>query len=195
MPFSDEPPAPTAVTRTDAESVETPPSPEDPSAADGREHRLDPRSVRAAQLSGAIASAVFAVLLLIAAVSVGALAFSGLQGVLLSLGGWIVASAALTTLLLVWPRVRYRHTSYRISERGLRIRRGVLWRTVSSVPRSRVQHTDVAQGPIERMFELATLIVYTAGTHYASVSLSGLARDTAFRIRDHLMGGGEDDAV
>jgi membrane protein YdbS with pleckstrin-like domain len=195
MPLSNEPPAPVTDYRAGAKRAATPPTPPERSADDDGEQRVDPRSVRAAQLSGAVASAVLTVLLLVAALALGALAFSGLHGVLFSLGVWLVLSAALTTLLLAWPSVRYRHTFYRISEQGLRIRRGVVWRTVSSVPRSRVQHTDVAQGPIERLFDLATLIVYTAGTHHASVSLSGLARDRALRIRDRLVGGGEDDAV
>ncbi len=58
-----------------------------------------------------------------------------------------------------------------------------------------MQHTDVSQGPIERLFELSTLIIYTAGTEHASISLGGLARETAFLIRDHLIEGGVDDAV
>jgi membrane protein YdbS with pleckstrin-like domain len=163
--------------------------------ADGLERRLDPRSIQAERLSGGISAAVLSATLLVGAVAIGALASPGLVGLLLLLAGWLLASAGLTVLLLAWPAISYRHTSYRISERGMRIRRGVFWRTVSSVPRSRVQHTDVSQGPIERMFGLATLIVYTAGTHHASVSLSGLARETALGIRDHLIAGGEDDAV
>ena len=54
---------------------------------------------------------------------------------------------------------------------------------------------DVSEGPIERSFGLATLVIHTAGTEQAAVSLGGLARDTAFRVRDWLIGGGEDDAV
>ena len=42
------------------------------------------------------------------------------------------------------------------------------------VPRSRVQHTDVSQGPVERRFGLGTLVIYTAGTDYARVDLAGL---------------------
>ena len=117
------------------------------------------------------------------------------QEILFGLVSLVLASFLVTGLSLWWPALSYRYTAYRVSERGMRIRRGVVWRTVSSVPRSRVQHTDVSQGPIERMFGLATLVIYTAGTHHASVLLSGLAHDTALRIRDHLIAGGEDDAV
>jgi membrane protein YdbS with pleckstrin-like domain len=91
--------------------------------------------------------------------------------------------------------VRYRHTTYAVSEEGIVIRRGVFWRTSISVPKSRIQHTDVSQGPVLRAFDLACLVIYTAGTHHASVALSGLAHDTAVRIRDHVISGGPDDAV
>ena len=54
------------------------------------------------------------------------------------------------------------------------------------VPFGRVQHIDVAQGPIERSFGLATLILHTAGTRGASVPLPGLLFDEAERMRDRI---------
>lgn len=179
----------------DEQQDPTPPVASPASLADGRERRLDPRSIRADRLSGGILAAVLSAALLVGVLAAGLLGSPGLLGVLSLLGGWLAVGLLLTGLLMWWPAVSYRHTSYEISEQGIRIRRGVLWRTVSSVSRSRVQHTDVAQGPVERLFGLATLIVYTAGTHHASVSLSGLARETALLIRDHLIAGGEGDAV
>ena len=89
----------------------------------------------------------------------------------------------------------YCRTSYRVDALGIEIRRGVVWQRVINVPRSRVQHTDVSQGPLERGSDLGTLVIFTAGTHYARVQLSGLQHLTALRIRDHLLPGGADDAV
>jgi len=162
---------------------------------DGRERKLDPRSIQVERISGGIFAAVVSGALLIGVVIVGIASSLGLAVGALLLVGWVLASGLITALLLWWPALSYRHTSYRVSAWGMRIRRGVLWRTISSVPRSRVQHTDVSQGPIERSFGLATLVIYTAGTHHASVSLGGLTHDTALHIRDHLIAGGEDDAV
>jgi hypothetical protein len=163
--------------------------------ADGREHRLDPNSIPAGRLSGAIFGTILSLLQLVGVVIASFAGSLSLARVLLLLGGWLAVSLLIAALVLGWPVLSYRHTSYEVDGRGMRIRRGVLWRTVSSVPRTRVQHTDVSQGPIERMFELATLVIYTAGTQNASISLGGLGRDTAFAIRDHLLAGGEDDAV
>jgi hypothetical protein len=66
---------------------------------------------------------------------------------------------------------------------------------VITVPRTRVQHTDVSQGPIERRFGLGTLVVYTAGTDHAMVALSGLDHGRALMIREHLLPAAAGDAV
>ena len=42
------------------------------------------------------------------------------------------------------------------------------------MPRSRIQHTDVTQGPFERWLGLGTLVIYTAGTEHAAVPIEGL---------------------
>ena len=163
--------------------------------ADGVEHRLDPSSVTVARIAGGIATAVLALLSLVFFV---VMFFVGSRGLVLGLslaGAWFLFVGFLTFMTLWWPGVKYRHTFYSVSEEGIVIRRGVLWRATHNIPRSRVQHTDVSQGPVERAFELATLVIYTAGTHHASTSLDGLPRDRAFRIRDHLIAVGDDDAV
>ena len=97
--------------------------------------------------------------------------------------------AALAWQLYRWPAVTYRFASYRIDGDGLEILRGVYWRTITSIPRSRVQHTDVSQGPLERRYGLGTLVVYTAGTQHSQVKLPGLDFTVARRIRAHLLPG------
>jgi len=164
--------------------------------ADGVDHPLHPSSVTADRIGGGIFSAVVALLLLVGMallVVVGPL--GGPADSILLVAAWLLLAGAIAGLNLWWPALRYRHTRYRVTGEGLRIRRGVVWRTVTSVPSSRVQHTDVSQGPIERYFGLATLIVYTAGTQHASISLGGLPYEKALSIRDFLIAGGADDAV
>ena len=163
--------------------------------ADGQEHALDPKTVLATRLTAAIWVGIASVASLIA---VSVATFVGELGggaTLLVFGGWAAQTALLSTLCFVWPGVRYRHTRYRLDARGLTIRRGVVWRSVTSVPTSRVQHTDVAQGPIERAFDLATLVLHTAGTQDASVSLGGLPHAVALRVRDYLIDGGSDGGI
>jgi membrane protein YdbS with pleckstrin-like domain len=163
--------------------------------ADGSERKLDPVSITAERITRGIAAAILAgggiltLLPILFAVS------PGLLGSLLMLGGWASAVLLATAWAWFWPPARYRHTSYSVDEQGIVIRSGVVWRSVVSVPQSRVQHTDVSLGPIERSLGLATLIIHTAGTQHASISLGGLSKEVAFAIRDYLIDTDEQDAV
>ena len=118
--------------------------------------------------------------------------------------GWGVALLFLVWLLVAllaawqtyrWPPIAYRHARYKVDDQGIEIRAGVYWHVVINVPRSRVQHIDVSQGPIDRRFGLGTLMIYTAGTDHAKVELEGLEHGRALRIREHLLPSGTGDAV
>jgi membrane protein YdbS with pleckstrin-like domain len=89
----------------------------------------------------------------------------------------------------------YKHFSYAMNEFGLYIHRGVFWRRKIIVPRNRVQHTDVTQGPIERKYKLAELTVHTAGTRNASVKLPGILHADAEKLRESLSFEESNDAV
>lgn len=109
--------------------------------------------------------------------------------------GWPLVTALLAWHSWRWPAIDYRYQSYRVADIGIEIRRGVFWRRVITVPRSRVQHIDVSQGPLERRFGLGRLAIYTAGTEYAMVSLGGVTYETAVWIRDRLLPQGLQDVV
>lgn len=99
---------------------------------------------------------------------------------------------ALIAAFLVWvvhflPALHYKHLSYRLGSLGLEIQRGIFWKRRITVPISRVQHTDVAQGPLQRRFEIGKITVYTAGTQNASVELDGLNFRVAGKLRDSLV--------
>jgi membrane protein YdbS with pleckstrin-like domain len=82
-----------------------------------------------------------------------------------------------------------------VDDVGLEVQRGVWRRHAIAVPRSRVQHIDVAQGPLERRFGLATLRLHTAGTQHSLVEVSGLTHAAALAIREHLLAGRDADVV
>ena len=108
---------------------------------------------------------------------------------------WTLGTCLLAWVFHRWPAIEYRHWSYRIDGEGIQIRRGVYWRSVINVPRSRVQHTDVIQGPLERRHGLGRLLIHTAGTEHSRVELPGLAHHVAVGIRDQLLPREGGDAV
>jgi uncharacterized protein len=163
------------------------------SIADGERRQVDPRWIPLQRVHGFVATGVVA-LGSFAGVVLPAAA-SGTPWLLLVLPLWAVAGAALAWQMWRWPPIAYRFTSYLVNDAGLEIARGVYWRTITNVPRSRIQHTDVSQGPLERKHGLGTLVVYTAGTQHSEVKLPGLEFATAERIRAHLLPRDEGDAV
>jgi len=163
--------------------------------AGGGLRRLDPRHLRLMRLLGGLAAAAVAAAFLLG-VGIVALAVDLRLWVALPLTLVAFAAAAgLAAFAYRWPQLQHRHAAYRVGEGGIEIRRGVWWRRVVNVPRSRVQHTDVSEGPVERRFGLGTLVIYTAGTDHAKVELPGLDHALALRIRDHLLPREADDAV
>lgn len=114
---------------------------------------------------------------------------------LLIASGWLLLNGLVSAHAWFWPALSYRYTAWKLDQEGMHIRQGVLWRSETSIPRSRIQHTDVSRGPLQRGFGLATLVIHTAGTQNASIPLSGLSYEHAMAVRDHLIEGGEDDGV
>ena len=153
--------------------------------------RLDPRVITLQRITGSLFTAA------IGAVSLGVLVIRILteRTPVLFLVVWLVFVLLGAWHAVRWPVRAYEHTSFRVDDLGIEIRRGVYWRVVINVPRSRVQHIDVSQGPLERRYGLGTLVIYTAGTVHAKVELEGLEHGRALRIREHLLPSGISDAV
>jgi membrane protein YdbS with pleckstrin-like domain len=157
---------------------------------------VDPRYVTLERLVGrltalSIGMATFVVLGIVALVADDMSVWLGVT----LLAVWLAAMGLLGWHAERWPALAYRHTRYRVDLDGIEIRRGVYWRSVTQVPRSRVQHTDVSQGPLERRYGLGTLVLYTAGTDHARVILPGLAHEDATALRDRLKPVDGGDAV
>ena len=108
---------------------------------------------------------------------------------------WLAVTTLLVWLAMVWPARSYEATSYLVDNVGIEISRGVWWRVIEAVPRSRVQHIDVLQGPLRRRFGLASLEIFTAGTEHSSVKLENLEHQVALALRDQLLPQASDDGI
>lgn len=91
----------------------------------------------------------------------------------------------LLSLVLVY--FGFRKKGYAVRERDIAYKEGLIWRSTTVLPYNRVQHCEVNQGPIERFFDLAELKIYTAGGSSSDLTISGLKRDKADRIKDFIL--------
>ena len=94
---------------------------------------------------------------------------------------------------VVYSTWRYRAWRYAIRPHDVLLHYGVLWRTRSCIPRSRIQHVDIESGPIDRAFGMVKLTLYTAGARSAVGVIPGLLPEDAEAIRESLLGTGQVD--
>ena len=104
----------------------------------------------------------------------------------------IILALAATILVIRLALVErtWRSWGYVEREDDLYITHGVLFRTLVAVPYGRMQLVEVASGPLERAFGLATVTMKTASAE-TNASIPGLAPDEAARLRDRLTELGE----
>lgn len=108
--------------------------------------------------------------------------------------GLVLALAA--AVVVVLPPLRYRAWEFALRDEHLQLRHGVLFRTTSIVPYARIQHVDTRHGPVDRRLGLASLVVFTAGTRGAIVTIPALEAGEAEEMRDRLAAlSGAGDAV
>ena len=84
----------------------------------------------------------------------------------------------------------WRSWGYVERDDDLYITHGVLFRSLVAVPYGRMQLVEVASGPLERAFGLATVTMKTASAE-TNATIPGLAPDEAARLRDRLTELGE----
>lgn len=116
----------------------------------------------------------------------------------ITIAAWTLLGTTLSAIALVMTQRAYCRRAHhmfrwRLGPHGLEIHRGIWWRQEIAVPRDRIQHVDIHQGPLMRRFGLAMLIVHTAGTVDSSIGLEGLHDLVARQLRGLLTQGNETD--
>lgn len=103
---------------------------------------------------------------------------------------------AQTPLLITLPIILAASIAYNIISvrlRGIAVRshdiayeKGVIWRQTTILPLSRIQHTEIHRGPLERKLGLASLRLYSAGGMSADLNISGLSHIACKDIRQFI---------
>ncbi|WP_238993044.1 PH domain-containing protein [Jiangella aurantiaca] len=114
----------------------------------------------------------------------------GLPAVVAVVGAGLVA---LGWGLWLIPR-NWRAWGYAERLDDLLVTRGVMYRRLTVVPYGRMQFVDVASGPLERRYGLATVQLHTASPA-TDAKIPGLPAAEAARLRDRLSALGEAQAA
>ena len=80
----------------------------------------------------------------------------------------------------------YRRWRFDLQEDSLELTWGVLTHVDSSVPYVRIQHVDTQRNVLDRLLGLSAVVVYTAGSRGADVTIPGLRPQRARALHDRL---------
>ncbi|MBX3461931.1 MAG: PH domain-containing protein [Planctomycetes bacterium] len=97
------------------------------------------------------------------------------------------ACLGLVALAVLTPPLAYARWRFGFLGDLLLLRYGILFVEERAVPVRRMQHVDLVRGPLERLFGLATLVVFTAGNEGSAFRVPGLALAQAQELRDHIV--------
>lgn len=150
------------------------------SEADIREYTTERRSLApGVQLQWGFGTSIG--VLILSSILTGIVAVAGLDP---RLGAVILV--VLFVLGMAWVSKRYDRWVYQVREDALYLERGVVTHVRTLVPYVRIQHVDTSRGPLERALGLSTLVVYTAGSRGADVSIPGLTPEEASDLQQRV---------
>lgn len=101
---------------------------------------------------------------------------------------------AMGSVLLLWilntivAVKAFNKKRYALRDKDIIYTKGLLWSVRTSVPFNRIQHAELKQGPIERLFKLHSLKIFTAGGQSSDLVIPGLPEQTASKLKEFVLG-------
>ncbi|MCY1721389.1 PH domain-containing protein [Prolixibacteraceae bacterium Z1-6] len=82
--------------------------------------------------------------------------------------------------------VAFPRKGYLVRENDISFQRGLVTYKLTTVPFNRIQHVEVNQGVLAKLFMLSSLKLYTAGGTASDLSIQGLPEDIAKNLKAFL---------
>lgn len=83
--------------------------------------------------------------------------------------------------ILAFPR-----KGYLLREKDISFQRGLITYKLTTVPFNRIQHVEVNQGVLAKLFKLSAVKIFTAGGNSSDLSIHGLPEDMAKNLKAFL---------
>ena len=155
-------------------------------------HKLDPRVVVYWLVTG-----IFGALVLLAILLTGAWFAADHFEEWGYVVWWVAGVLGGVNLLwaLISPPWAYARWRYAVDDQLMRMRYGIFFHEERSIPINRMQHADLTRGPIERLFGLASLVVFSAGNDGSAFRVPGVDATRAGALRDQILAARGDDVI
>lgn len=99
----------------------------------------------------------------------------------------LIAVMGITLLALTYQFFADPKKRFAVREHDIHYESGLIFRKTLSQPILRIQHVELKRGPIERMFDLASLQVFSAGGAIHTFEIPGLGHQQAISLRQFIL--------
>ncbi|MBT3740699.1 MAG: PH domain-containing protein [Polaribacter sp.] len=89
--------------------------------------------------------------------------------------------------IFLYLKLGFPMKKYALRERDISYKSGLLIKKITTVPFSRIQHVEIDEKPISRLFGLASLSVYTAGDSSDDLVVKGLKKEVAIQLKEFII--------
>jgi len=90
------------------------------------------------------------------------------------------------SLVILLKFLGFKKRKYAVREKDISYKSGVFFKKLTTVPFSRVQHIEIDEKPVSRLFGLASLSVYTAGDSSDDLVIKGITKEMASQIKEFI---------
>ena len=104
-------------------------------------------------------------------------------GALVTWAALVAALALAVAVVVVVPELLWRRWRYEVGRHEIDIRHGSIAIKRTLVPISRIQHVETRRGPLQRAFDLATVVFHTAA---GGSEIPQLTNAEAIAVRDRV---------
>lgn len=97
-----------------------------------------------------------------------------------SLSTFLILNIVLSTLSFFTKK-------YAVRSHDVIYRSGLIKNSTVIIPFNRIQHVDLEEGWLSRLFNLKSIVVYTAGQRGGDISINGLEGDLSHKIKELIL--------
>ncbi len=98
---------------------------------------------------------------------------------------YLILLLAFLVLIIVFG-IGFSRRKYALRDKDVTYKSGVLIKKIITVPFSRIQHVEISEAPISRLFKLASLNVFTAGDSSNDLVIKGIKKEESLKIKEFI---------
>lgn len=81
----------------------------------------------------------------------------------------------------------YGKKGYAVRRHDVLYKSGIWWKRHIFIPKSRIQHVEIKKTPLEDIFGISRLLIFTAGGSGSDLVIPGLLPEVSSRLKENLM--------